>query len=194
MPLGVGCGICELAFHLLYNLPTHRQFTKRAQHLSLIHYPFEVTQLLISEVGLKKITTMISVLSTTGNYILQPALLDKHRNTLYWISSTNWWKTQLEFFQKLLDQNSSTFSSNNDKKRISHFQNIILYYRGEVVDLMRKKLREHESKLAQLLQTKDETATQYFSEHESLMSELETFAKQFKDFRQYFFQFIARVL
>lgn len=46
---------------------------------------------------------MVSVTSTTDNYILQPGLLSKHRQTLDWLSSAVLWKKELALFQKLLD-------------------------------------------------------------------------------------------
>jgi hypothetical protein len=103
------------------------------------------------------------------------------------------WKTELVFFQKLLDKNAPGFTSLPEKKTIDHFQNLIIYYRGEVVDVLRKKLRQHESRLAHMLQTKDETDTQYFKEHDSIMDEIDSFAVRFKELKEYLFRFIARV-
>jgi hypothetical protein len=136
---------------------------------------------------------MISVLSTTGNYILQPELIEKHKHTLERLSATLLWKNELVFFQKLLDKNAPGFTSIDEKKRIGHFQNLIIYYKGEVVDVLRKKLREHENRLARLLQTKDETDTQYFKEHDAIMEEFDSFALRFKELKEYLFRFIARV-
>lgn len=81
---------------------------------------------------------MISVTSVTKDYILQPTLLEKHRKTLAWLSSTLLWKRECNFFQKLLDQYGSKFTAIEDKK-LDHFQNLIIYYNGEVIDEFRKK-------------------------------------------------------
>ncbi len=137
---------------------------------------------------------MISVTATTGNYILQPALVEKHKNTLDWLSATLLWKGELAFFQKILDENASRFITVDEKKTIDHFQNLILYYRGEVIDSLRKKLREHESRLANLLQTKDETDTQYFKEHDGIMEELQTFSVQFNELKHGLFGFVEKAL
>src|SRR5688500_19950949 len=99
---------------------------------------------------------MISVTSVTGDYILQPSLVEKHRKSLAWLSSTLLWKREFNFFQKLLDQYAPKFSAVEDKKKVGHFQNLILYYNGEIIDGLGKKLREHESNLAEMLQTKNE--------------------------------------
>ena len=135
---------------------------------------------------------MISVMGVTKNYVLQPVLLQKHASAIQWLSTTMLWKGELIFFQKLLDENASRFLSIEDKKKIDHFQNLIIYYKGEVVDQLRSKLRQHESKLASILETKNETNTSYFNEHDTLMEELETFESSFAKLKQEFFQFMER--
>src|SRR5688572_33341847 len=99
---------------------------------------------------------MVSVTSGTNEYILQPSLLEKHRRTLNWLSSTVLWQREFHFFQKILDQNAPKFTRVEDKKKIDHFQNLIIYYNGELIAGLRKKLRDHEHRLADMLQTKDE--------------------------------------
>ena len=66
---------------------------------------------------------MISPISNTREYILQPTLIWKHKRTLEWISTATFWKRELAFFQKLLDEYAPRFSSEADKMKISHFQN-----------------------------------------------------------------------
>lgn len=137
---------------------------------------------------------MISVLATTSKYALQPSLLDMHRHSLDWLSSSALWKRELSFFQKLLDKHAPRFASEEDKKRIDHFQNLIIYYNGEVVDGIRKKLRDHESQLAGSLQRENESDTRYYSEHKSLMEEASSFEKAFTELKHELFSFVEEVL
>ena len=137
---------------------------------------------------------MISVTSVTSNYIIQPSLLEKHRKTLTWISSTLLWQREFNFFQKLLDQYAAKFSTVEHKKMIDHFQNLIIYYGHEVVPNLRKKLRDHEVRLADMLQTKDELKTEYFKEHDGIMQELEAFDVSFIEFKDSLFAFIEVVM
>ena len=137
---------------------------------------------------------MISVTSATGNYILQPTLLDKHRKTLNWLSSTLLWQREFYFFQKLLDQNASKYTAVDDKKKIDHFQNLILYYNSELIIELQKKLREHENRLADMLKTKDESKTEYFKEHDGIMQELEAFNIRFMEYKEELFEFIEKVM
>jgi hypothetical protein len=133
---------------------------------------------------------MVSITGITGNYVLQPVLLEKHRKTLDWLSSSILWKSELAFFQKTLDERASSFTAVADKKQIDHFQNLIIYYNGELIDEFRKTLREHESHLADMLAHKDEANTVYFKEHDTIMDQLESFSKVFTEFRTEFLDFI----
>ena len=137
---------------------------------------------------------MISVAGTTGKYILQPSLLSMHQQSLDWLSVSDLWKQELSFFQKLLDQNSGKATSTELKKQLDHFQHIITYYGGEVVDGLRKKVRRHEKDLANMLQSMNESDTQYFKDHEGVMSELLTFSKTYDQFRREYFGFIEKMI
>ena len=137
---------------------------------------------------------MISVMSTTDRYTLQPSLLEMHRQSLDWLSNSVLWKRELTFFQKLLDEHSKKFTAIEDKKQIDHFQNLIIYYQGELIDSFRRKLRDHENHLAKVLQEHNESDSNYYQTHESVMQELVAFNQQFQDFKHSFFEFIEKAL
>jgi hypothetical protein len=135
---------------------------------------------------------MISVLGSTRRYILQPGLLDMHQQTLEWLSATALWKREITFFQKVLDQHSGKSTAVEFKKDLDHFQNLITYYNGELVDELRQKLRDHESRLAHMLHDLKESDTGYFKEHNGIMDDLSTFQETFHRFKHGFFNFIER--
>jgi hypothetical protein len=141
-----------------------------------------------------KIKTMISAISVTDKYILQPSLLNKHKKSLEWLSAAVLWKRELAFFQKLLDQYSSKFTAIEDKKLIGHFQSLITYYNGEMIDTFSSRLRLHEKKLADLLESRDESKTEYFKEHDGLMNELEAMNAQLMGYKEELFAFIERAM
>jgi hypothetical protein len=134
---------------------------------------------------------MISVSSVTDQYFLQPTLLSKHRKTLDWLSTALLMKVELKFFQKLLDSHAPSFHSVDNKKKIDHFQNLIIYYRDELVDKVSTKLRLHEKNLSEMLESKDETKVQYFKEHDDLMAEMEALNKQFTIYKEELFDFVG---
>ncbi|MBL0741038.1 hypothetical protein [Chryseolinea lacunae] len=137
---------------------------------------------------------MIAPLAITGHYILQPGLLEKHKKTLEWLSASVLWKRELAFFQKLLDQYAPDFSSLADKQQLDHFQNLLLYYRTEVVDTLADTLRQHEKQLAEILSTQDETKTGYFKEHDLVMAQMESFNTQFQEYKSTLFTFIETAM
>jgi hypothetical protein len=137
---------------------------------------------------------MISVTSVTDNYILQPVLFQKHKATTDWLSAAILWKRELKFFQKILDQFAPRFTSEDDKKKVDHFQHIITYYNGELIDTYKSKLRNHEKHLAEMLEQKNEADTRYFKEHDGLMSEMEALNNQLNIYKEEFFLFLEPVL
>lgn len=136
---------------------------------------------------------MISITGITRKYIIQPALLEKHAEAIKWLSASVLWKSEVVFFQKILDERAPLFHSMDEKKGAGHFQNLILYYKGEVIDSLRKKLRDHEARLARMLESKNESDTQYFKEHEAIMNEASTFSNVFMQFRNDFLRFMETV-
>lgn len=134
---------------------------------------------------------MINVNSVTNNYQLQPVLMERHRNTLDWLSTLMLMKSEVRFFQSLLDKNAPRFTDVEGKKRIDHFQSLIIYYRDELIDGMRTKVRLHEKRLAEMLEAKDETQVSYFKEHDSLMAELDSLYKQFVIYKEELLAFVG---
>lgn len=137
---------------------------------------------------------MISVTAVTDNYILQAPLLLKHKQTLEWLSAAILWKRELAFFQKLLDKYAPQVTTPEGKKKLDHFQNVIVYYRYELIDGLASKLRQHEKKLAEMLESRDETKIDYIKEHDGLMNELETLSKQFTQNKEELFSFVETVM
>ncbi|HET9487950.1 MAG TPA: hypothetical protein VFO54_10960 [Chryseosolibacter sp.] len=141
----------------------------------------------------KTIKAMISVVGTTGDHALQPALEEKHKETTKWISSIKLWQKELAFFQTLLDGTVQYFTTADDKKKVSRFQNLFMYYHVEVLPELRVKLRVNERHLGNALTDMNVSDSAYYEEHKSIMSELEQFSKTFAELRNDFFKFIEKI-
>lgn len=137
---------------------------------------------------------MISPISVTRNYILQPELLEKHTRTVNWLSASLLWKGELTFFQKTLDEHAAFFTSPDDKKQVAYFQELLLYYKDVAVVELRSRLRNHEARLASMLETKNEANVQYYKEHDNIMQKLEMFSILFKRFRNDFLLFMEKAV
>jgi hypothetical protein len=129
----------------------------------------------------KKQKTMISVTGVTNNYSLQPALLEKHSRTLAWLSLSMHWKSELGFFQKILKEIKPSITSPEARTEIENFENQIFYFLLDGIEELRRKLRNHESRLAKMLEARSEWDTQYYKEHDALM---ESAAELSKDIEQ----------
>lgn len=137
---------------------------------------------------------MISVTGVTGKYILQPGLVTMHQESLNWLSTTEHWKRELSFFQKLLDSYVGNFTKVEPKKQIDHFQSLITYYKGELVDRLKKQIRGHEHKLARMLNEENEADVEYIQEHKAVIDDLASFNKVYNEFKNSFFEFIELAL
>ena len=134
---------------------------------------------------------MVSVLSQTSKYILQPRLIEMHRESLEWLSAAALWKHELSFFQKLLDDHCPKCSDVAFKQQVDHFQHLITYYNGELVDSLRKKLRNHESDLARMLSNTNESDTRFITMHDEIMAELKSFHEVWVEFKSDLYKFIG---
>ncbi len=136
---------------------------------------------------------MISRTGTNENQTIEPELESMHQETSDWISSIKLWQKELSFFQTMLDGTAHYFTSPEDKKKVSRFQNLIMYYHAEVLIELRTKLRNHESHLGELFTKKNADINPYYPEHPSIMSELDAFSRQFAELKNDFFKFIEKL-
>jgi hypothetical protein len=137
---------------------------------------------------------MVSVTGITENHILKPSLEEKHKETLNWLSFIKLWQKELTFFQTILDGTAQYFHAAEDKKKLSRFQNLFMYYHAELLLEMRTKLKNHESNLAKIFTSNMVVNDNpYYIEHEPLMTEMGEFSKHFKELKNEFFTFIERI-
>jgi DNA primase large subunit len=118
----------------------------------------------------------------------------KHEKTLDWLSTSLFWKKEMSFFQKLLDNIAPKLSAVPEKQRLDHFQHFITYYNGELIDALRTRLRLHEKNLAEMLEKKDELAKKYFDEHDELMGALEAANTQILATKEDLYDFVAHAM
>jgi hypothetical protein len=87
------------------------------------------------------------------------------------LSTTMHWKSELAFFQKALEKMKQSTSSAEVNREGEYYQNQIAFFTLEAIEELRKKLRNHESRLAKMLEAKSEWDTQYYKEHDALMND-----------------------
>ena len=130
-----------------------------------------------------------------SDYLLEIGMEELHKESRVWMSRIELWKRELDFFQKLLDTNSLKFSSKEDKKKESHFQNLIFYYNGELLDEYKQSVRRHEKRLAQMLES-GETLNEvtYRNRHIELKDKVDSFDDTFRKYKHEFYKLIEEVI
>ncbi len=129
------------------------------------------------------------------DFLLEIGLESLHQESSKWISEINLWKLELSFFQKLLDKYSKNFSTEKQRKELDHFQNLITYYNGELLDQFMQKIRKHEKSLVGELKNDikiDETI--YRKKHWEIANEIKSLAGEYYHNKKNFFKFIESVL
>ncbi len=138
---------------------------------------------------------MENLKEANSDFLLEIGLENLHQESCVWVSQLDLWKIELAFFQKLMDTNSAKFTSKDQKKELDHFQNLIIYYNGELLDQFRKKIRKHEKTLSSELKNEnrlDETI--YRNQHRVISSELKSLQHEYYLYKKDFFSFMETVL
>lgn len=116
-------------------------------------------------------------------------------NSNEWKSEVEMWKQELNFFQKLLDKFASQLTSVEQKQKMDHFQNLIIYYNGELLDFFKQKARRHSKYLAEHVKNHQALNKEEYNEKfGSVNTQLNSFASEFRKYKSEFFQFMESAL
>ena len=138
---------------------------------------------------------MKSLMQPNGEFLLEQSLEDLHAASTNWLSELEFWEVELAFFQKLLDNHSQKFKTADEKKKMSHFQNLIIYYGGEIIDQLKQQIRRHEKQLAVELALKNKlNEIDYRKNHVEISEEIRSFKAEYMIHKREFFEFIEKIL
>jgi len=130
-----------------------------------------------------------------STYLLEEGLEKLHQESMDWISEMDLWKLELDFFQKLLDTHSPQFSTIEQKKRLDYFQNLIIYYSGELIDSIIEKTKRHEVFLAkEMVEPQEMDEREYRKMHRGIEENVRSLRKRFYDYKKEFFTFVKSVI
>jgi len=131
----------------------------------------------------------------TTNYLLEVSMENLHQESNAWLTEIEFWKAELAFYQKLLEKISVKLTSVEDKKKIDHFQNLIIYFGGELLDQYEHDIREHEKYLGQMVQDKVPVNEQLYREiHKKYQAQITAFDLDFKAYRQELFSYAEKFI
>ena len=126
--------------------------------------------------------------------LLQSSLEDLHQVSQYWLDEIEFWKTELIFFQDLLDKFCSNITTSEGKKQLDHFQNLIIYYNGELLDEYNRKIRKHTKLLARL---KEEAPSfddlSYREQHKQYGEQMSAIGKRLQEYKVELFEFVQTI-
>ena len=131
---------------------------------------------------------------TESEYLLQSSLEDLHQVSQYWLSEIEFWKTELNFFQEMLDKHCPQIKTPEQKKELDHFQNLIIYYNGELLDEYNRKIRKHTKYLARLIGSGPSFDDFSYREKNKTYSEqIGSIRKRLQEYKIELFEFIQTV-
>ncbi|MGZ5243763.1 MAG: hypothetical protein ACXWEY_13385 [Bacteroidia bacterium] len=131
--------------------------------------------------------------SSNGSYTLESGLEMLHTENKSWLSNVNFWKRETDFLNTLLAKNEPYITTERDKKELEHFQNRLLYYRGEVLDELAHNLREEEHVLAQVIKAENSDESTYRKQHLQHSDAVRSFEKVYNEFKDELFTFIEQL-
>ena len=118
-----------------------------------------------------------------------------YHTSLDWQLEVALWKQELTFFQKMLDINARHCDTGVQKKKVGHFQNLIIYYNGELLDQFRQQTRRNSKYLAHHIEDAlvfDHDA--YQQKFGTLNGDLKAFASTYRKYKKEFFQFMEEIM
>jgi hypothetical protein len=131
---------------------------------------------------------------TESEYLLQSSLEDLHQVSQYWLSEIEFWKTELIFFQEMLDKHCPQINTPQQKKQLDHFQNLIIYYNGELLDEYNRKIRKHTKRLARLMASEPSFDDfSYREKHRTYGEQIGSIRKRLQEYKIELFEFIQTV-
>ncbi len=138
---------------------------------------------------------MNSIEQSKTDFLLQRTVEDLNESSRQWMEDIDFWKIELDFFQKLLDDQVAKMHSKEQKKQLDHFQNLIIYYSGELLDQFEQSARRHAKLMATLVESNNGVEdTNYRSKHIDLADKIDSFAYQFRQYKKDLYQFLEGTL
>lgn len=132
---------------------------------------------------------MENLMAPDTKFLLDRNIEDLHHTSREWLSEINFWKTELAFFQKILEISAPKLQHSEEKMQLDHLQNLILFYNGELLDKYRQNVKRHAKHLGKILQNGSEEDALIRETHMKYYDQVSSFAKRFKEFKLELFEF-----
>ena len=138
---------------------------------------------------------MDQMMSESQQMSMERNIEEMYHNSLDWQSEVSLWKQELKFFQKMLDTYTGKCLSVEQKQRLSHLQNLLIYYNGELLDQFRQKTRRHVKYLANHMEEDDAlNLNEYQQKFGGLSGHLSAFATEYRRYKKDFFNLMEELI
>ena len=118
-----------------------------------------------------------------------------YHDSLEWQLEVALWKQELKFFQRMLDINAQHCHTPLQKKKLGHFQNLIIYYDGELLDQFKQQTRRSSKYLAKHIENGSELDHNTYQQRFGGMGgQLAAFASEYRKYKKEFFQFMEEIM
>ncbi len=135
---------------------------------------------------------MNSPFSTPTGNAMRSLLSDRHKKTCEWLAAVMRWRRELTSLQKILDFCSSRHY--DFQTEMNDYQNVLLYYREELIDSILSRLHLHKDRLLQLLAAPcEQSSSRYFTEHEQILNEADALGRQIRSYCGEIYDLIRKV-
>jgi len=130
-------------------------------------------------------------MNAKANHATQSELIEKHTETVDWLSSSILWKSELQDLQKMLDERTVPSVTGKNDVDADHFQ-LMIRHNIDEIEKLRIKLRNDETLLAKLMESNDDSISLGSDEHTNTMRQVESFSRAYRQFRKEFFEFTLK--
>ncbi|GAB2530866.1 hypothetical protein [Rufibacter soli] len=128
------------------------------------------------------------------NHLLEIGISDLHQESKAWLQDIAFWGFELNFYQRLLERITQQATA-DDKRHLDHFQQLIIYFQGELLPQYRQGIRRHEAYLQRLVQDGLPVNDQLYREvHLKHKNQMAAFSKDFSEYKGDFFRFAERYI
>lgn len=132
---------------------------------------------------------MENLIASDTKFLLERSIDDLCHTSKEWLAEINFWKTELAFFQKILEVSAPKLKNSEEKMELDHLQNLILFYNGELLDKYRQDVKRHVKYLAELQNKPDHDDETFREAHLKYHDQVTSFARRFKEFKTELFEF-----
>jgi len=134
---------------------------------------------------------MNSPFSTPTEKAVRSLLSERHKKTCEWLAAVMRWRRELTSLQRILD---FCLSRHFDfQSEMNDYQNVLLYYREELLDSILSRLHLHKDRILQLLAGPcRESPSTYFTEHEQILNEADALGQQIRGYCGEIYDLIRR--